>query len=346
MNPELMQLIVRQCILNESAGGVWTIGDLAVPVGVFESKALISEVANYFKKHENAPGVVIVNQQMPVGLMMRERLFQQLAGQYGFSLFWNRTIDQIMDSAPLIVEEQTPVESVSQLATSREIQNLYDLVIITRNGRLSGASTIRSILECITNARMEYAKVASPLTGLPGNTQIHKELHKRLMENKTFSVLYADLDYFKWFNDRYGFQKGDQLIQYTADTIQQSLVLCGNPLDFVGHIGGDDFIAITASEEPEKLCRELIRRFDQSVGLFYEAEDWAYVEDRSGNRVENSGVTISLSLIVCEPGVPITLEDISQAAARLKKRSKAFARSAYSVSRLGPPLMEEEADAR
>jgi diguanylate cyclase (GGDEF)-like protein len=188
---------------------------------------------------------------------------------------------------------------------------------------------------------MEYAKVASPLTGLPGNIQIHRELHKRLMEKKRFAVLYADLDYFKWFNDRYGFQKGDQLIQYTADTIQQSLVLCGNPLDFVGHIGGDDFIAITAVEDTEKLCQELIRRFDQGAGSFYEGLDGFCVEDRLGNRVENKGVTISLSLVVCEPLDPVTLEEISQAAARLKKQSKSSAGSVYRVCHLGQPHLPQ-----
>lgn len=343
ISPEIKEHIVQHRRARDLVGGLWSIGDLAAPVGVFESKALISEVANYFKKHENAPGVVIVNQQAPVGLMMRERLFQQLAGQYGFSLFWNRSIDQIMDPHPLIVEESTPVESVSQLATARDNHNLYDLVIITKKGLLSGASTIRSILECITNARMEYARVASPLTGLPGNLQIHRELQKRLMDKKPFSVLYIDLDYFKWFNDRYGFQKGDQLLQYTADIIQQSLVICGNPYDFVGHIGGDDFIAITTSEDSEKLCLEMIRRFEQGIDLFYEGEDMSYVEDRMGNRVENKGVTVSLSLVICGPSAsPVTLEDISQAAAGLKKRAKSSPGSIYCVCHMGQPQVEVE----
>jgi diguanylate cyclase (GGDEF)-like protein len=65
---------------------------------------------------------------------------------------------------------------------------------------------------------------------------------------------YADLDYFKWFNDRYGFQKGDQMIQFTADVLQQSISACGHPYDFVGHIGGDDFIIISESVDAGLLC--------------------------------------------------------------------------------------------
>jgi diguanylate cyclase (GGDEF)-like protein len=325
----------RSAIDSASPGTAWMIGDLSSPCPQFEPKALISEVASYFKSNMNAIGAAIVSKGRPIGLMMRERLFQQLAGQYGFSLFWNRSIDQLMDPAPLIVDELTPVEQVSQRATSRDINNLYDLVLITSKGRITGAASIRSILECITNARMESARVASPLTGLPGNLQIHRELNKRLMERKRFAVIYADLDFFKWYNDRYGFQKGDELIQYTADCIQQAVHVVGNPFDFVGHIGGDDFIAITDCDDPARLCSEVIRRFEQSVGRFYKTEDWTYVEDRSGNRVESSGVTLSLSLIICETNSQVTTDQISQAAARLKKQSKRTSGSAFCTDRIG-----------
>ncbi|MCU6794607.1 GGDEF domain-containing protein [Paenibacillus sp. WQ 127069] len=334
IDPKWVELIVQHRKIRETGGGTLTIGDVISPIQIFDSKALISEVANFFKSNVKAQGAVIVSNDEPVGLMMRERLFQKLAGQYGFSLFWNRSIDQMMDPKPLIVDKDTPIETVSQLATSRDT-NLYDFVIITNQGKMAGASSIRAILECITNTRMENAKVASPLTGLPGNIQIQRELTRRLMEKKPFAVLYADLDYFKWFNDRYGFQKGDQLIQFTADVLQHAIVLCGKPLDFVGHIGGDDFIMITSTDEPDRMCKEIIRRFDQSVPLFYEGDDWTYVEDRKGNRIETSGVTISLSLIVCETETPITLEEISQSAATLKKLSKASIGSVYCSTYLG-----------
>jgi diguanylate cyclase (GGDEF)-like protein len=312
-----------------SNGPSWSIGDLVTPTHVFDSKTIISEVAGYFKMNLDAIGTVIVSEDVPVGLIMRERLFQQLSGQYGFSLFWNRTIDQVMDDHALIVDENMGVETVSQMATSRSIHNLYDLVVITSSGKMAGVASIRTILECITNVRMETARVANPLTGLPGNQQINRDLNKRLMEQKPFSVVYADLDYFKWFNDRFGFQKGDQLIQYTADILQQSVALCGTPNDFVGHVGGDDFIVISTTNDPELLCQEMIRRFEQGVRCFYEGEDWEYVEDRYGYRIESQGVTLSLSLVVCRCESPKSLEQISYAAAILKKKAKTHQGSVY-----------------
>lgn len=337
LKPELKNHILLHRKIVETAGSVWTIGDLSIPYQSFENSTPISAVAGYFKKNANALGAAVVSGGVPIGLIMRDRLFQQLAGQYGYSLFWNRPIDQVMDPSPLIVDEQMPVEEVSQLATSRDIQNLYDLVIITSKGRMLGMSSIRSILECITNARMESAKVANPLTGLPGNLQIYRELSKRLTDKKPFSVIYADLDYFKWFNDRYGFQKGDQLIQFTADCIQQAMGVLALPFDFVGHIGGDDFIAITASEEPEKLCGEILRRFDAGVKMFYDEDDWTYVEDRQGNRIDSDGVTLSLSLVICKAAAAVTPEQISETAAKLKKQSKAHRGSVFSSDAVGVP---------
>ncbi|MFC5451841.1 GGDEF domain-containing protein [Paenibacillus aestuarii] len=312
-------------------GHTWTIGDLATPVQIFDVKAFVSEVADYFKKNQESSGVVIVNDDVPVGLMMRDRLFQQLAGQYAFSLFWNRTIDGIMDNAPLIVDEYMAIEQVSQMATSRSIHRLYDLVIITSKGKMIGSASIRTILESITNVRMEFARVANPLTGLPGNLQINREINKRILENSPFHVVYADLDYFKWFNDRFGFQRGDQLIQYTADIMQQAITVCGTPRDFVGHVGGDDFIAVSSTQVPEMLCQEMIRRFDQGVQMFYEGEEWDYVRDRTGNPVQSAGVSLSLSLVVCSCETLISLEQISQTAALLKKKAKAQQGSVYHI---------------
>lgn len=314
--------------------GLVRIGNLAVTVRTFGHQSPISEVANYFKDHEDATGTVILNGDTPVGLVMRERLFQQLAGQYGVSLFWNRSIEQLMDRTPLMVDETAPIERVSQLAMSREKNRLYDLIVITSKDRMHGVASIQSILEAITHLRMETARVANPLTGLPGNTQINRELSRRLFDGQPFSVIYADLDYFKWFNDRYGFQKGDQLIQFTADVLQQSVSACGHPHDFVGHIGGDDFIVITEAEESTRVCEEIIRRFKLGAGLFYEEEAWRNAQDRSGNKVESDGVHISLSLVICLCSVAITLERISQTAAVLKKQSKAMGGSVYTAAYL------------
>jgi diguanylate cyclase (GGDEF)-like protein len=196
-------------------------------------------------------------------------------------------------------------------------------------------ATVRLILEAITNIRMENARISNPLTGLPGNQEIQREINRRLFDKKKFAVIYLDLDYFKWFNDQYGFQKGDQLIQHTADLIQQATVACGHPHDFVGHIGGDDFIVVSSTEDVDLLCEEIIRRYERGVMLFADDSSWTEVKDRNGNTVDTSGVSISLSLITCQSNCNITMEQISQAAALLKKEAKKHKGSVYYSKSLG-----------
>lgn len=332
----LADYINQQKRANMFDGNVLTIGHLSAPVNVISKKTFISEVANFIKNQEDSLGTVVVDNDIPVGLIMREKLYQLLSEQYGIALYWNRTVDKIMDAYPMIVDENLPVEQVAQMAMSRDINKLYDFVIITRQGKMAGAASIRSILECITNVRMENARVASPLTGLPGNIQIQREINKQLIGKGRFSVIYADLDYFKWFNDRFGFQKGDQVIQFTADVLQQVIAVCGQPNDFTGHIGGDDFIVISTAENTEIMCEEIIRRFEQGVTVFHEGEEWSVVEDRHGNEVESDSVTISLSLIVLHSGSNnITAEQISQSAASLKKIAKAHKGSIFCAREMG-----------
>lgn len=329
INEKAVELIRQQKLRGTPGAVSWVIGDLAYPIEKFDKSALISEVASYFNQNETATGTVIVDNDVPVGLVMRERLFQQLAGQYGYSLYWKRPIVQLMDKEPLIVDEMLSVEQVSQMATAREKNKLYDLVVIKKEGKLTGVTSVQSILECITSVRVESARVANPLTGLPGNIQIHREINKRALSAKYFSVVYVDLDFFKWFNDRFGFQRGDHLIQFTADILQQSVAACGTPHDFVGHIGGDDFIAVTETDNPRQLCQEIIRRFDQGVSLLLEGETVEYILDREGNKVDSKGITISLSLIICECDCPVSFENISHTAVNLKKQAKAQRGSVY-----------------
>ncbi|GAA3401563.1 bifunctional diguanylate cyclase/phosphodiesterase [Paenibacillus hodogayensis] len=333
---------IRHRQRSGGSNGFPPIGEIASITRVLEPTTNISEAAGYFKENENALAAVVVADGAPAGLVMREKLFQQLAGQYGIPLYWNRPIARLMDPHPLIVDERTPLDRVSQMSTDRETGSLYDYVIITSGGRYAGVASIRSILESITKVRLEHARVANPLTGLPGNLQIQRDLNKRLMEDRTFSVIYADLDFFKWYNDRFGFQKGDELIQFTAAVLREASGESGLSDDFVGHIGGDDFIVLSGTESPEKLCEEIIRRFDKGISAFMNGQEQEVIYDREGRQTSADRVNISLSLIVCECGAAVNAEYISSEAAKLKKRAKSHMGSVYVLKRIGESTVHEK----
>ncbi|MBI4343816.1 MAG: response regulator, partial [Candidatus Omnitrophica bacterium] len=114
---------------------------------------------------------------------------------------------------------------------------------------------------------------ANPLTHLPGNTSIQYELEQRIARGGSLGVCYIDLDRFKAFNDHYGFKRGDEVIQRTAQVLLETVKRGGTSAEFVGHIGGDDFIVITTAERAGPLCEAIIREFDAMVPALYDEAD-------------------------------------------------------------------------
>ncbi|CAM3881705.1 EAL domain-containing protein [Cohnella lubricantis] len=298
-----------------------SLSELSAPVETFSRQTPVSDIARHFESRRDIHGFVIAEEGRPVGLLMKEKLHQLLSGQFGLPLYWNRPVDKIMDTQPLIADESTPIDQVSQMAMAREPDKLYDAVVVTRDGLVSGIASIRSLLEWVTNARMTDAQWANPLTGLPGNEPIRKELTRRIGEGRPFAVLYADVDYFKWFNDRFGFHRGDEVIRFTADVIVSSVQSGAQEDAFVGHIGGDDFIAVIGCEEANELSRLILERFEQGIAG-YIGSDAGPVVDREGQPVEAEGLSISLSLLLCEDSGGWTPDRLAERAAHLKKRAK------------------------
>jgi len=326
--------------------GLRTAADVAAPVKTFRTQDRVSEAAAYFRDRPEQFGAVIVDGKRPVGLLMRDELFRQLAVPYGVSLFWNKPVMVVADDRPLAVEVGTPLETVSSLATTRETTKLYDLVVVTDRGELIGAASVKEILEQMTNIRMEHARVANPLTGLPGNVQIQRELQRRILEGEPFSVLYIDLDFFKWFNDSYGFQRGDEAIRLTADVVRQSVAICGGPGDFVGHIGGDDFIVMTGCASPGTLAEEIVRRFHLGIEAFYEGQlQWHAVQDRYGQFRDVEGLSVSIAHVRVEDPSRVSADAISQAAAGCKRLAKAKDGSAVASATIPPASSSNEAAA-
>lgn len=312
---------IRQEMRRRFRGSAGGLVELAEPAVAFPGSTPVTEIARRFELHREAPGFVIVEEGKPVGMLMREKLHQMLARQFGLPLYGNRPVSKIMDAQPLVVDEGTPVDQLSQTAMAREPDKLYDAVILTRNGEVSGIVSIRSLLEWVTQARMSDAQWANPLTGLPGNEPIRRELSRRLEEGRPFTVLYADLDHFKWYNDRYGFHRGDDVIRFTSEALQSAVRKYCPEDSFVGHIGGDDFIAIFDYGNPVRIGEEALADFDNGISSFQDRSHGP-VTDRSGKAVQSTGLSLSLAVLSCQKAEGWTPERLSEHSALLKKEAK------------------------
>ncbi len=152
-----------------------------------------------------------------------------------------------------------------------------------------------------TLRRAKEMRNLSPLTGLPGNIRIQEEIERMVREDRPFAVLYADLDNFKAYNDQKGFVRGDRLIQAAARIIQDSVAEYAGADGFVGHVGGDDFVAVVPPDVAEDAAKRIVERFDAQIADFYEPEDvergYVEVEDRKGvmQRLPLVGVSVGIA---------------------------------------------------
>lgn len=190
--------------------------------------------------------------------------------------------------------------------------------------------TVKNLTRLLTLNRR-----VSPLTGLPGNVQIHAEMKKKLLNNEEFAVLYIDLDNFKAYNDMYGFLKGDQIIEFTANLLVECVHK--NAGGFVGHIGGDDFIVIVSYKEVEDLCKDIIANFEIGVKKFFNEYDLerGYIEvaNRKGIKEKFLLTALSIAVVVADHNRFSNILEIGDVAAQVKHVAKSVDGNSYVIDR-------------
>lgn len=192
--------------------------------------------------------------------------------------------------------------------------------------------TVKNIIDLLyTNRKV------SPLTGLPGNVQIQAEMKKRLLNKEVFAILYIDLDNFKAYNDVYGFSNGDEIIKFTAKVISKYVHNLENSDNFVGHIGGDDFVAIVSKTDYDKICQEIIIEFDVGVENYYNNQDlergYVEIENRKGILEQFPITTISIAVVEVDAETFRSPLEIGEVGAQVKHRAKSIMGSAYVINK-------------
>lgn len=174
--------------------------------------------------------------------------------------------------------------------------------------------------------RIRMSRASNPLTGLPGNLAIEHELNQRLARHERLACCYLDIDNFKAFNDHYGFEKGDECIRLVAEVLIEAVEEAGESQDFLGHIGGDDFILITELERVEKLLKLVLSKFDERVRLLYSEQDrergWIEVLNRQKESTRFPIATLSIGVSTNEKRELRNALEVSEIATELKKAAK------------------------
>jgi diguanylate cyclase (GGDEF)-like protein len=183
--------------------------------------------------------------------------------------------------------------------------------------------------------RARQLRDVSPLTGLPGNSEITRQVERLVRDHQPFALIHADLDHFKSYNDRYGFLRGDAAIKATAEVLEEALDGYEGETCFLGHVGGDDFVLLTEPDVAEDLARSIISRFDAMAPSLYDADDaargWIEIDDRRNNRRQVEIMTISLGIATTQHRPLLTSAEAATIATEMKMAAKVEPESAYRI---------------
>ncbi|MCI8620568.1 MAG: diguanylate cyclase [Clostridia bacterium] len=253
--------------------------------------------------------------------------------------------------------KEMDIKALCKLARSNEDNSATPIMVVTSNNSIEhekellklgieyfirqpmDADILFYIIKNIVNL-LAVNRGISPLTKLPGNIPIQAELKKRLLKKQEFAVLYFDLDNFKAYNDTYGFLGGDEVIKQTAKIIIQNINSNENIHNFLGHIGGDDFVALVPNTDYEEICQKIILEFDKKILDFFSDEDiekgYLEVPNRKGVIEEFPLISISVGIVEVSKGRFHNILEIGEVGAQVKHLAKTTPGSAYAINRRTP----------
>lgn len=324
----------RTCLPRDGLG-VRTAQSLLTKTPFVREIAMNDHIYQRFSQEPELYALPVLDEQdVPLGLLQRHEVLERFARPYNRELFGHRPCSMLMDPSPLIVDHGISLEELSRLVASCDRRYLTDGFIITEGGRYLGMGSGHDLMRAITEMQIRAARHANPLTLLPGNVAIQEEIQRLLLNENGFVAVYADLDHFKPYNDIYGYDKGDELIRGLGEMLQQAIDPC---LDFVGHIGGDDFLVLFRSPEWRERALELLSQFNHRIQEFFLPEHTLqggyHALDRQCTSQWHPLVSLSLGAVVIDPAQYGTHHEIATAAALAKKMAKQQAGSSLFVER-------------
>lgn len=304
------------------------IGLLNLTQAQIGSETRCKDAHKLFEQDKSIISIAVLNQQsQPVGLLHKDQLTEVFAAPYGHALYDKRPVTALMDKHPLVVDENQKLDTVSQQITEQDF-DIRRHIVITRNNKYLGLAPLRDILKHITEEKIRHAQHANPLTMLPGNVAINETIEQRLRNRDKFSLAYIDLNHFKQFNDLYGYASGDSVIKLLADVTVQA---CANSANFVGHIGGDDFMVVFDQTDAVAICNTIIEQFELQSRVFFTPEHinnkgyWA--TNREGEKQFVPLLTLSIGLVEPDLQQCKNSHQVAALATDAKKEAKRYRHS-------------------
>ena len=319
-----------------------------------------ANVLEAFRRQANLNSLAVLDEQgQPCGIVHRHSLSDALLKPFATDLFARKPISRLMNDDFLAVELSQSLQQVSRLITSRARQRIEEDFIITLNGHYLGLGRVIDVLKLITELKIQQARYANPLTLLPGNVPIQQCLSRLLQQARESVICYVDIDSFKPFNDIYGYGRGDEVLLCLAQCLNDRV---DPSRDFVGHIGGDDFLLVLGPEDWRRRLNQLLDDFHSQCRRFYRSEHLEagcfVAPNRQGIRQEFPLLSLSIGVVHLYPQACGRLDSnqLAELASQAKHHAKNIqgysihvidsleAAASLGAQNLSEPLRDQSAD--
>ena len=317
------------------------IGDIAIPVAPANPG---DNLATVLKRFQSDPGLLVlpvVEDGRAVGISNRSTFLEDhIIGINGFAFHINHSkkMRDLMAPVKLELETTVSIREAARSIQSQEMDVRVDNICVTRKGIYHGVVDVNRFISAITDINLTLAKGANPLTGLPGNESIQREINERLQTEEGFDIAYIDIDNFKPFNDHYGFQRGDVVIKAIGEIISGVKRSLSPGLScFCGHIGGDDFIVITGAHHAEYISSQVIKSVEEHLAVFHGEKDFSAgcysAVNRKGEQETFGLLSISIGIVNTRLTPVSSYAQLASISTEVKKAAKKLPGSSVVINR-------------
>lgn len=292
------------------------------------------EVQKRFQGEPELQSLPVVELGTPVGLLNRHDFMDLMARPYSRELYGKRPCAAFMERSILVAEQQITIHELSERIVNSDPRHIFHGFILTHRGLYEGMGSGHDLMREITQMQLSAARYANPLTQLPGNVPIYEHIDGLLAAGQSFMAAYCDLDHFKPFNDVHGYRMGDEVIQWTGRLLGEHF---HRPADFVGHVGGDDFILVVQDLDWEDRMMSFLEAFEAGRDRFFCERDRARggyeSEDRMGHPVFFPLLSLSIGVVPVQQGNYASHHEVAAASTSAKKMAKRRAGCSIFVER-------------
>jgi EAL domain-containing protein (putative c-di-GMP-specific phosphodiesterase class I)/GGDEF domain-containing protein len=313
--------------------------DLVRAIPGVPGDSTIASVVESFRQNPEWTALAVLESRdspRPVGLVYRDQLLIFLSRPLHPEIYNRKPVTSVMSREPLQVEARARLDQVSRIVTARTAPHQRDDFIISRNGVYLGLGRTVDLLRQITAQQIQAAMHSNPLTGLPGNREIHTQLAQWVARRRNFVACYLDLNHFKPYNDEYGYARGDQVLLHVAQVITHAV---RRPVDFVGHVGGDDFVFLLRSLDWPLRLTAMLEELRVSLGNFHAPEhrDAGGFDgvDRDGGRRRFPLLGVSIGAVEVDGAQATSAERLLESLRQMKSLAKSRSGSSCVLSSCG-----------